>query len=559
MLGGGLGGFHPLDGSPLVIRATLNDWIRFRRPGRYILTVSSSRLHRYTRGFPSQMLVAAPLMLEIVPASTDWAAGEVSRALRLLAAGTEAERLTGAAILRYLGTPAAAQALLDHFADLSDTGLGFEVVAGLIAAPDREFVVNRMRDQVASGALVPDRYLYVLSRLEALLAPSAGSTARERMEAWTAGLDVMRAQWASAVVRQPPTPERFVSLMGVLHDARLEPMILAALQAEPAIAETAFRRLRPDAQRRLIEQHWESLDSPWARRAIRGLYEDASRATPDPTGSRVVDVVLTRLLALEPAEGRRLILEEIATGTRGVSYEVLASLPDGRRPDLDRALVKRFLAAPTDGSTGEREQSAWLLARYASGDVLPVVRRTLESGRVDCGVEAGLLAYLLDFDPAAAMARLDPRFDRAGGCMGPPFRALAQHRWDPGVESMVILHLRGLDDGAVAEAAGVLGSYGSVTAKAELFARFEVWHTEWVGREGDLDGQAPWAVEGRRRIESALLNALLEGGRRWGFSQADATRLLALCVTDACRDQARMTGGRGGGHPGSGWTVLGPG
>jgi hypothetical protein len=40
-------GWHPLDGSPFVVRVHLNEWVRFTKPGEYRLVVESTRLGRY--------------------------------------------------------------------------------------------------------------------------------------------------------------------------------------------------------------------------------------------------------------------------------------------------------------------------------------------------------------------------------------------------------------------------------------------------------------------------------------------------------------------------------
>src|SRR5207237_4247053 len=41
-----LSSFHALDDAPLIVEGSLNDWVRFTRPGAYTVVVSSRRLQR---------------------------------------------------------------------------------------------------------------------------------------------------------------------------------------------------------------------------------------------------------------------------------------------------------------------------------------------------------------------------------------------------------------------------------------------------------------------------------------------------------------------------------
>jgi hypothetical protein len=108
------GGWQALDGHPLVIRVALNDWVRFIRPGPYRFAVTSTRLQRYSSQ-PAPVLTSAPVDLTIVPIENAWAAAELIRASDLIDRATPADVRHGAAILRGLGTDAAAKALVERY------------------------------------------------------------------------------------------------------------------------------------------------------------------------------------------------------------------------------------------------------------------------------------------------------------------------------------------------------------------------------------------------------------------------------------------------------------
>ena len=104
IVGGVLSGWHPLDGTPFVVRTRLNDRVRFTKPGDYWLVVESSRLERYSRK-PAPALVSNPVALHVRAASPRWAAAELARAVAAVEGGRVEE---GAAVLRHLGTKGAA-------------------------------------------------------------------------------------------------------------------------------------------------------------------------------------------------------------------------------------------------------------------------------------------------------------------------------------------------------------------------------------------------------------------------------------------------------------------
>jgi hypothetical protein len=120
--------WHPLDGTPLVLRAHLNEWVRFTKPGDYRLVVESRRLERYSRQ-PAPTLTSAPVTLRIVAASPEWAAVELKRARDAIdghGAATPREAVT---ILRHLGTRGAALALV-RFYGAGGPRLAFDWSAG---------------------------------------------------------------------------------------------------------------------------------------------------------------------------------------------------------------------------------------------------------------------------------------------------------------------------------------------------------------------------------------------------------------------------------------------
>jgi hypothetical protein len=86
-LQGGQGGLGGLSGGPVALsdkpfqfERVLNEWVRFRKPGRYRVYVVSRRV---TRGKPIE-LVSNVLTLEIRPAPAKWVKEQISAARKTL-------------------------------------------------------------------------------------------------------------------------------------------------------------------------------------------------------------------------------------------------------------------------------------------------------------------------------------------------------------------------------------------------------------------------------------------------------------------------------------------
>ncbi|HSD67350.1 MAG TPA: hypothetical protein VLF95_11650, partial [Vicinamibacteria bacterium] len=141
-----LSGWHPLDGTPLVLRVHLNEWVRFTRPGDYRLVLTSSRLERYSRR-PAPPVVSEPVALRIEPATPEWVADEAARAVADAEGAGQEARSHAVSILRHLGTRTAALALVGLYGAGGEQ-LRFDVTAGLVASPYRAEVVKAMEARI---------------------------------------------------------------------------------------------------------------------------------------------------------------------------------------------------------------------------------------------------------------------------------------------------------------------------------------------------------------------------------------------------------------------------
>ncbi len=529
IIGGGFSGWHPLDGSPFVLRVHLNEWVRFTRPGDYRLVVSSSRLERYSRR-PAPPVVSKPVALRIEPVAPDWAAAEAARAVADVESGRPERLRHGVLTLRHLGTREAALALVSHYG-AGDGSSRFDVSAGLVASPHRADIVEAMEARIDAGERLPAGFVRDLALLRSLLEGSHGTAGvGERFDRRRALECDATRRWIERIAGRGASAEGLGAALAAQSeppDPECETGLGALLAGHPAAAREAFLALPATTQRVLLEYRWETVGGPWVHPALAALYE---KWAGDSRLAGAGDIALRRMIETDPAQGRSLLFEEIRTGAHGLAPDTLLSLADGPLPGLDDVLRERYQAASSDG---RRAASMWLVARFGSAALAPFVRGELER-HPPCELEAAAISYFLEYDPPTALGRLQPDFDRTGPrmCVVPPWVQLAPRHWNASVENAAIAHLRASDVRLAFDAVQILGTYGSARVKAPLLECFVRWEAAWHGREKELDG--PPAPDSPAILENALVNALFENPRVV-LTAADGRRIRGLCVTEPCR------------------------
>jgi hypothetical protein len=529
-IGGGIRGEQSLDGTPFVLRVSLNDWIRFTQPGAYRVVVTSGRLHRRSNQ-PASSLTSDPIDITITPFDDSWAASETRAAINLIDTGGTENLKHGAALLRYLDTEAAATALLDRYDVIGRTN-GWDIHAALVASSRRRFLISRMEARVDTGDALDATFISTLARLRALAeippAPGNANVRRDRMTAVQAEYD---ARWRAALAKKPATAATMgaeLTRLQATADPEIRQRIADDLAQHPAEAVEGFVALSSNTQWLLLNYTatWSYLNRPWILPALRRVFANWNGGSP---GSSAGDLALTRLYELAPEEGRRLILEEIRTGDRQIGYDALAILPEAELSELDPVLEARYLRQ-RGGVSGT---IAWLIARYGSSKLIPFVNRTFEQQDPGCLAEGGLIAYLLKHDPEPALKRLDANQTRPPSACSAPLRAVTAHYWDDRVEAAAIAQLDAPAADDVVDAAQILGARGSRMAKEPVLNRLIKWSAEWQGRAGELADFRRGSMS-PQRIENFLVNALMQN-KQFSLTSDEVSKIRSLCVTAQCQ------------------------
>ncbi len=520
-MGGLSGGDIPLSSKPFSFEKLLNEWVRFRKPGKYRIAILSRRVAQVSGD--RLELVSNILTLRIVPAPAAWVKQQIGDAVRILddpddpSEATRERRLRAGRTLRFLESPEAAIQLERHLGSGDDID-SWSLHMGVLASPYRKQLLPVLEARlVAPDQSVWDRYLDTLARLSQLV---AGALATKRTEYATRLMASLPAKQPEARVVSTTTLVDSASRDGRTDTAWLPP-IAASLIAD-------FRGLSSRTQLNLLEGRWNIIGGPAMLPILREIYAR-------PLDLQLRDAAVRRIYELVPDEGRRIILSQIAQPDPALYFSTLAMLPDRSLPELNDLLASRF----------EQDRSVdTLILRYATGDIVQRVERTYLKRNEEyerqklpqCG--GPLVYYFLKYDPAFGERELRSNVNKPGMppvCydIGFQFSSLDRNAYSPALERLAIEFLSSPAVPVKRGAAEVLGKYGSPAADKPLWDTLEYFHSWWKGREEQLTEQN--ALEGLL-FEQALRIALAKADG-WTLQEEGLNRLLALCSTHWCRQE----------------------
>jgi hypothetical protein len=159
--------FEPIAiyGSPATVLLTLNDWVAFRKPGHYRITLETDRA---VTGSPFKLVTLRSNAIEIdeVDPEPGWAEAQLSRASDLVSNSRPDYENDGARILRFLGTRQAADAMV-RFHLYGPPGAQYELVRGMQESPFRADIISGLEAGIAAGATASQMTERLLMSLKA--------------------------------------------------------------------------------------------------------------------------------------------------------------------------------------------------------------------------------------------------------------------------------------------------------------------------------------------------------------------------------------------------------
>ncbi len=533
----GVGSLAPwpfLSSNAVIVERQVNEWISFRKPGKYRITAETKRVMPAGQASAPLSLRSNSIEVEIVEPEAGWAAAQLSVAVSALERGDppsvigqpyddrrEAEIEQAGRILRFLGTPEAVPALARFFEN-GPRMAQRDLRAGLFGPLHRKQVIAAMEEAVAAPD-VPVTYYYLATLMELAAADALGPQPLfpvndpEAQKRW---MEVHRSYLKQS---RPVETHYFDVLAGAIARKQsralavsLETMLTRGPQPPSSATRAAlienFQALPEMTQSGLLETEWHRLASPAIEPFVRSLAEGVGPAR---------NVALLRLLDLNRAAARTLAIERIRKGdTGGGEHDgigALLLLPDKTLPELDEALIDAL----------EQDKPVEILvARYASAGALSRVRAWYERGpnpggrpRPPCG--GAILAYFFRVDPVYAADRLasSRRSDQNRCPLNmSPYEDLLM---SPGLEGAAINDLASSSPLVQRAAQNLLRAGGSRGAEQPLW--------EGLARPRGTSSSPLGPI-----VESGFVEALLQGNG-WVLTPEKLDRLASSCLSDNCR------------------------
>ncbi len=561
----GLGGLSqmppPLSAKPFVIKRDLNEWLRFDKPGHYRLYVSSARILTkkpgQSIGFGGKVVTSNILEFDILPDDAAWDDATLRDAVRVLDTPktdslvyNDSPRQRAARTLRFLGTLAAVREMVQRLGQ-ADDATAFECRMGLWGAPGRAFVVQQLQarfdapDFGVTQSLLNDaaRMEYFAQHPEPEPPYPSGGTPAQIAEWQARRVQESRAEGTledeylrrlNASVGNKHGQARAVTLDTLLLYPRKQSP--ARRQAVARAMAESFEALPPRDQSVLLEAaQWPLIRQPAMLGVLKHIY--ARLSVPPAPGrsddwdrSYLRDLALRRLTEMQRAQGRALLLAQIRQAAPQAGFDVLQSLPDKTLPALDSTLARNLEQSQTTRQ-GDLLMQCRLIARYATGAILPRVLAVYYNGNgLDNRTMPPLLAYFLRVAPAqgAQMLAAEVRTERKGSGYFELFTEVAGYYTCPELEQLALATLNDPNAGLAADAADMLGRYGSASAEAALWRRLRRFHAQWQGREAQLTTQQ-YGLGTDARLGLALVKALtLSPAWLTTPAQVDEIRRLSL-------------------------------
>lgn len=546
VLGGGLSAIPaPLTG-PRERRIDVNETIRFTRPGAYLLYVDSPRFldrqARQPRG-GSVSLTSNLLMLTVRPDRVDDSSLATWHARQL----------------RHADTPAVVVELVRRLAASTESAWQVDTDAwhfarGLYATTHRAAALDATRRELATtrGAVhaeVPRvaAFLETMQRHPRTVPartppePESRDVMLARMRTYRCQLAVYQQQALAAGLRGTPHDVARSAATFALIDVPPD----CGIGASPSIARAlppVFHHLPVNQQRTMLASQWGLVAGDAMLPALRALI--AEDGTPD---DELRDLALVRLGERAPAEAERLSYDDVVTGRFKFSARALrvGGAADGFAahvaPSLPGHLRDASSPARLYDGHGRHERGVLpLLARFGTENEVDRVLAMLTPLPAACAMRTTIVAYVLRVQPDRGAALLASMLaDPASHC-GENVPTHLASEWPHLIpEPLMIDALNDPRPRVAASAARALARVGGETARQAIWARLRAWHAVWRGREGELQvntARVERVASDELFLASELRHAL-QRAVRWRVTPDEWPQMLALCVTDTCRQE----------------------
>jgi hypothetical protein len=539
-----------LSASPTRVELMLNDSLRFDRPGKYSVKVTTHRVSRVSSSqaySPPIAMTTSEVNFEVRPMSAADEEREVKRLSDLLDAerGWQAEeRITRE--LSYLAGDASSREKVRRFLNSEGRSGNYSqhITFGLFIARNRDLVLqlleSAMRDPKTPAT---SQLLVTASRLRLMQenrgatvnqSPQAGSLSMMAGPRYTEIQDAYVAELAAGLGRRVGKSQSTTAMTILTHLPKESQAAAPLLGEARRIILQQFDSMHPFDQEYLLRMYWEQLRDPSLASSLKKMLNYTAVASKN-----IHDAALKRLIEIAPDEARPYVISEIRDPTSLVELEVLGSLSDKSLPEVDDALleqIRRYASTKASFDSVYLRQKTSLAVRYATTSIYADLMQVYRSNgsKLQPDSRAALLAYFARYNEPEALPLIEQTLD--GLEPGQDFTFLTELTrlyYSDEINALVLKRLESDEPQAASTAAYLLSLHGRAGDVKAIEARLERWRKEWGARAEEAETNLQGTVE------RELIMALTRTKAAWQLAPERVKELRQSCITRLCRQNFR--------------------
>lgn len=541
---------------PVNVEITVNNLVRFDKPGKYKVKVISRRVRKSTKEFPYGFHPIPVLSNEIEFEMKDMSEGEEQAEVKRISALMDSAKTlpqyqTFQRELNYLTGDASTIEKVNRFlhppvyggVSWLDSGTGLNI------ARNKKLAIKLLEDVFHDPNQEVSRYLIgEIIGLRVLMEDEAQpSQAEEPQELWKERdprfSELNKFYYAELFDSLPKRTGRsqLMAAYTIVSSMPKDAISDTNYNTAKALLLEKFDDLKYYEQSDLLNYHWDKIKSSLL---IPYLDKILSSKEPLPNWSNRENA-LKRLIELDEKRARPFVMNEIRESNSSIRPDILVMLSDEYLPDVDDALLEQIqkMAATKDYRI---QQKAMLVSRYATKKIyqpLLDIYKKYESTWSDetCG---RLLRYFARINDKETIPLIEERiakskFDKSGSYLFYNMtRFEAGGKLIPITKGMQQLLQKRLesDDFSLAEmASAYLSEFPNQKNRKLIQKRYDRWLKEWGGRGTELDNpKADNTIKNQAQLQIALLRALI-WTKSWKLSDNEIYNLKISCLTQACR------------------------
>lgn len=538
--------------SPVAVEITINDLVRFDKPGKYKIKVLSRRVwnSKEELSFRSRPipLTSNEIEVEVKEMTEEEERAEVKRITGLM---DSAQTLTQHQIykreLDYLTGDVSTAEKVNRFLNPPmfggvwwlDSGKGLDIARNKeLAIKLLEAVLRDTQREVSReliGRLVTLRIL-----LEDERQPSwAANSQQLSNEREPRSTEISQSYYAELLESLPKRAgkSRIVAAYTIFTALPKSDVSSVAYSTTKTLLKEKFDEMTPYGRVELLEHYWEKIKNPALIPSLEKILADKE---PVPAWN-VRANALKRLIEIDRKRARSYVINEIRDPDSLMNPEILTTLDDEYLPETDDALLAQItnLASTDDRRMQLNLQfKLTLAARYATAKIYRELLDVYKKRGISWSLERSgpLLSYLAWHNDEETIPLIEEQLSKSGDQSGFSFfHTITKTGFTKGMEKLLQKRLESDESQTASTAAYYLSKYGGGENRSLIEKRYNRWLTKWSGRRAELENpDAVAAIKSEPMFQVSLLEALIRT-EKWKLSETEISRLKLTCLTENCR------------------------